>query len=218
MKKCIVFGTTYFSEMLQYYLEKYYEIKVVGYTVDKEYFEKSILGGKRVVPFDNVEDIFDPSEHSIMIGIGYNKMNNLRKLKMNEAKRKGFAIQSFIHPSSTFENVSLGEGNIVFENVTMSYGVKVGDGNIFWNGCNISHHTEIGDYNFFAPSSVLAGKVKVKNNCFVGINASIRGNRVLEDYTLIGAGCHMNVNSELYGVYVPERSKKLSNKISTDFM
>ena len=36
-RKCVIFGTTDFGKMLRYYFEKYADVQIVAYTVDKAY-------------------------------------------------------------------------------------------------------------------------------------------------------------------------------------
>ena len=98
----------------------------------------------------------------------------------------------------------------------MAYGTKIGNSNIIWNGSQISHESQVGDYNFFSVDSVIAGKTVVKNNCFLGINSTVLGNRTLEYATLVGAGAFVKENTEPYSVYVPARSICLENKKSTE--
>ena len=50
------------------------------------------------------------------------------------------------------------------------------------------------------------------------MNSVIRGPKIVEDYTLVGAGCYINNDTKAYGVYVPARSICLENKKSTDMM
>lgn len=217
-KKYIIFGATYYSEMLSYYVERYDQVEVSAFTVDERYRTSNELYGKPLIGFEEIERSYPPEIHEILVALGYQGMNGLRAKKFQEVKKKGYKIASFIHPMCHIEDVQLGEGNIILENVSLGYHVKIGDGNILWNGCNISHHCEIGNFNFFAPSSVLAGKVSVKNHCFFGINSTVKGGLVVQPYSLIGAGCYLNQDTEEKGVYVPERSKKLSNKISLDLI
>ncbi len=88
MKKCIVFGTSYFAEMLTYYVEKFTECEVVAYTVDKEYRKGEELYGKNFVDFETVQELYPPTEYSMVVGLGYNNMNELRKNKFTEIKEK----------------------------------------------------------------------------------------------------------------------------------
>ena len=41
-RKCVIFGTTDFGKMLRYYFEKYADVQIVAYTVDKAYLESAV--------------------------------------------------------------------------------------------------------------------------------------------------------------------------------
>lgn len=217
-KKCIIFGVTPFAKMIRHYVEKYSDIKIVAYTVDRAYKSEDTFDTLPLVEFERVEQEYSTEEYSFLLALGYKGMNELRKQKYQAVKEKGYKLENFIHPSVVKDYLEIGEGNIILENVTLAYGVKIGNANIIWNGCQISHESIIGDFNFFSVSSLIAGKTVVKNNCFLGVNSAVHGARTLEDYTLIGAGCYMNSSSKAYGVYVPARSICLENKISTNML
>lgn len=217
-RKSIIFGMTPFAKMIRYYIEKYSEIEIVAYTVDAFYKDTDTFDNLPVAAFEEVENQYPSDQYSFILAVGYTHMNSIRKQKYQEIKAKGYRLDNFIHPSVVKENIEIGEGNIILENVTLAYDVKIGNCNIIWNGCQISHESVIGDFNFFSVSSLVAGKTIVKNNCFLGVNSAVRGARVLEDYTLIGAGCYMNYDSIPYGVYVPARSVYLENKKSINML
>lgn len=206
MNKCVVFGITSFAGMLTEYLKKYTDYEISAYVIDSEYKTLDNIDGIPVVEFEKVEQLYSPKEYKMFLALGYRKMNETRKKKYLEAKKKGYMIGEFIHPSVTTDFAEIGEGNLIFENVTLAYGVKIGNANIIWNGCQISHETVIGDYNFLSAGSVLAGKVSVENNCFLGVNSAVKGGNILKNYTFIGAGCYLNESSEEYGAYVPSKA------------
>ena len=189
-RKCVIFGTTDFGKMLRYYFEKYADVQIVAYTVDKAYLKSDTYDGLPAVAYEEVEKAYPPTEYTMVIALGYKKMNQIRQQKFEDAKRK--------------------------EHVTLAYGTKIGNSNIIWNGSQISHESQVGDYNFFSVDSVIAGKTVVKNNCFLGINSTVLGNRTLEYATLVGAGAFVKENTEPYSVYVPARSICLENKKSTE--
>lgn len=218
MKKCIVFGTSYFAEMLTYYMEKFSDCQVVAYTVDAKYRKEDTLYGRKFVDYEEVQKLYPPNEYTFIVALGYNSMNQLRKEKFRDIKDKGYTIETFIHPTAAVTEATLGEGCIVLENVSLGYGVQLSDGCIIWNGCNISHHSRIGAYSFVAPGSVLGGVVTLGKQCFLGLNSTIRSGVILGDKTLVGAGTYINGDTEPESVHVPPRSVELKGKISRDLL
>lgn len=218
-KQCVIFGTTNFTAMMRYHLENSGDMHVAAFCLDKAYISEPTFDGLPVVPWEEVSEKFPPSEYSMLIGLGYKRMNDPRKTKSEEAKKLGYTLTSFIHPTATIsDNVMMGEGNIVLENTVISYKSSIGNGNIIWSGCVLSHEIKLGDYNYIAPGVTLGGGAVLTDNCFIGMNSVIRGGTVLEDHTLIGAMSFVNFSTKGYDIYVPPRTYKLENKISTDLM
>mgnify|MGYP001136705758 CR=1 FL=1 len=56
-RKCVIFGTTDFGKMLRYYFEKYADVQIVAYTVDKAYLESDTYDGLPAVAYEEVESI-----------------------------------------------------------------------------------------------------------------------------------------------------------------
>ena len=145
-------------------------------------------------------------------------MNSFRAKKTAEAERKGYEILTYIHPSAVVNANKMGKGNIVMENVTIGPFVEIGDGNVFWANAHVAHHTCVGNYNFFTISVAVAGNIRIGDFCFFGNNCTIKNYLDIADRTLVGAGCYISKSTEPCGVYVPQRSIKLENKVSTDFI
>ncbi len=212
----IIFGINQFAEDLCYYLKNETKYNVCGFTVDKEYCTVNEYQGLPVVPFEEVEKIFPSFKYGIFICVGYNSMNTVREKKFKQAKEKGYQIMSFIHSTAIVLTDDIGEGNIVLEGVTIGIKCKIGCGNVFWANAHIAHHTTVGNFNFFTISVAIAGNINIKNNCFFGNNCTIKNGVKIDSYTLVGAGAYINHNTEKYGVYVPQRTVKLENKLSTE--
>lgn len=215
MKEIFVFGTSNFSQMLAYYEEEQYDTKISGYTLNKEYINGDEVLSYPLVPF---EELVRQNENvSILIGIGYNRMNNMRKEIYKQVKEAGIQILSFVHPTSVIaDNVSLGEGTIIMANTVIEPFVKMGDGNIFWSNVMITHNNYIGDFNFFGAGCVVAGECEIGSCCFFGTNSTVRNNLKISDRTLVGAGAYLDCNSNEGSVIVPHKSVMLENKISDD--
>lgn len=220
MKKVIIFGLSQFAEILSYYIALEKEYEVAAYTVHAEY----VHGGgtnafeveRPIVAFEEIEYKYPPDEYSLFICVGYNRMNTIRERVFLEAKKKGYEVLSYIHPTATVLTNDFAEGTIVMERALIGPFVKIGKGNIFWPDSHIAHHTSIGNFNFFTISASIAGNIVVGNNCFFGNNCTIKDGIRIQDYTLIGAGCYVSCDTKTYGVYVPARSVCLQGKSSLE--
>lgn len=213
--RLIIFGLNNLSEMMCYNLENSGCI-IEAFTVNQQYIKEETFCRKKIVPFENIEKYYSPSEFQFCLCIGYTKMNLIRKNIFIEIKKKGYKVINYVHPNAFINNAVIGEGNIILENAILGFNSTLGDGNIVYPNAQIAHHTKVGDFNFFAISSSVAGSCKVKNNCFFGNNSCTKNNLSFEDQTLIGAGTYISVNTEKNGVYVLPKSYKLK-KSSFDF-
>lgn len=120
-RKCVIFGTTDFGKMLRYYFEKYADVQIVAYTVDKAYLESDTYDGLPAVAYEEVEKAYPPTEYTMVIALGYKKMNQIRQQKFEDAKRKGYRIENFDSSECSRREMCKGRGNIILEHVTFSF-------------------------------------------------------------------------------------------------
>lgn len=215
-KKVIIFGNTKFSKLIKWYIENDTDRELVGFTVEKEYLTEKIFEGFNVVPFDKIEDEYDPRDYEILIAIGYSNMNSIREKIYYKIKEKGYDVASYYHSSSINQAHKIGEGNIILEGNVIQPFVEIGNCNLIWYNTSIAHDVSIGNFNTFAGSSSLSGFVQIGNNCFIGNNSTIKDKIDIADYTLVGAGSYISKSTNPYDVIVPVKSIKLPHKKSVD--
>ena len=217
MKKVIIFGTTDFAEVVGYYLTKDSNYEVVCFTLDKAYIKDEKFNGLPIIEFENIENLYPPSEYSMFIAIGYNKMNKIREQKYIEAKSKGYELITYIAPRvSLYDNVEIGDNCFIFEDNTLQPFSKVCNNTVLWSGNHLGHHSVIGNNCFITSHVVIAGRVLIGNNTFIGVNSTIRDNIILGKENMIGAGSLILKNTEDYSVYSPietSKSKVPSNRL-----
>lgn len=212
-KDIVLFGATEFEKRLKYYIETFTENRVVAFCVDRDYIIASEFCENPVIALDELPDRYSPENYFALVGIGYKDMNNLRRKKYEQLKLFGYKFYNFVHPKAYIDpSAVLGEGNIIMGNNYIDYKTEIGNGNIIECGNVIAHECKIGDFNYFAPGVSCGGKVIIKNNCFFGLNATIRSAVSIEPYSLIGAGCFISQTTEKYGAYASARSVKLAKK------
>ena len=201
----IIFGIGYFADQIFRYL--CLEGKTVeAFTVEKKYCDKKCFHDLPVIPFEELENHFSKNNISILVCIGYNKMNQVRKRVFDRIKDKGYKILSYTHPNATVLTDKLELGNIILENVSIGIGCFVGEGNIFYNNSVICHDVIIHNYNYFSPSSTILGGAQIKNGCFLGGNSTIKNGITIEDNSLIGANAFVRRDTRKKEVIVPANS------------
>ena len=87
MKK-IIFGITDLADVL------FYELMAAGENIDafcvnRQYITDTMHLGRKVVAYEDINDIYDVHELGCYIAVGYNSMNDARKKIYHELKGNG---------------------------------------------------------------------------------------------------------------------------------
>ncbi len=195
--------------MIFFYLKEDKRYEIVGFTVEKEYMEKEKLFELDVVPFDKVEQSFNPGACKMLIAVGYHKMNKIRERKFNEAKGKGYCLATYVHPSvQRFQNVEIGENCVILEHTSIQPLVKIGDNNIIWANATIAHGSLIEDHCWITSGVVISGDTTIKSNCFLGVNASIGHNVTIGEGNFIGSNTLVSRNTGNREVRISKSGEK----------
>jgi sugar O-acyltransferase (sialic acid O-acetyltransferase NeuD family) len=212
-KKLIIIGNSANSRLARFYFEKDLGYEVVAYAVNKEYLTTEVFDNKRVLPIEGLINQYPPGEVDVFVAVGYNKMNRVRENLYLEMKDLGYNLPNYISPRCSFlTEEKIGDNNFILEDNTIQPFVKIGSNNVLWSGNHIGHDGTIGDHNFITSHVVVSGFVQIKNNCFIGVNATLRDGIVIENETLIAAGAIITKNTVEKGVYVPAKTVLLDKK------
>ena len=92
----IINGTTKFSTMIAELVELEGLAKVVAYTTNRCFINETSLGGKEVVPFEELTERFDKRSVRILNTIGYSKMNTVRERVNDDIAATGIMPFSYI--------------------------------------------------------------------------------------------------------------------------
>jgi len=121
-----------------------------------------------------------------ILGIGDNTIRVKVALLI---KSKNKEIKNVVHPSASIgQKTTLGEGNFIARNVSVSPLVSISNYCILNTGCIVEHECVIKQGVHIAPGAVLAGNVTVGENTFIGANAVIKQGVVIGKNVIIGAG------------------------------
>lgn len=214
MKKVIVFGVLDTAELAHYYLTNDSPYEVEAFTVNKEFLKEDTFrprGSKKeypVVPFEDLEKIYDPNEFLFFAPMTGVKMNTLRKKIYEEGKKKGYSYISYVSSKATTFNNEIGENCFILEDNTIQPFTSIGNNVVLWSGNHIGHHGRIDDHVFFTSHIVMSGHCHIEERSWIGVNATIR------DFTTIGEGCLVAMgslitkNTEPHSFYMGSPAKK----------
>ena len=128
-----------------------------------------------VVAFEDVAKNYPPDSYDFFVALSYSKLNAVRKEKFLAAKEMGYKLVSFISSRATVLNEGrIGENCFIFEDNTIQPFVTIGNNVTLWSGNHIGHHSVIHDHTFVASHVVISGGVEIGEQCFVGVNATLR--------------------------------------------
>lgn len=215
MAKIIVFGILDTAELAHYYLTHDSEHEVVAFTVNRQYIEQESFHGLPVVAFEDIENIFSPSEYHFFAPMTGRNMNRNREAIYNHAKAKGYQFISYISSRATiFDKSVIGENCFILEDNTIQPFTTVGNNVVMWSGNHIGHHGQIKDHVFFTSHVVLSGHCVVEPYCFFGVNSTIRDYTSIAQGTLVGMASAITKETEEWGIYVGNPAKKVPGKMS----
>lgn len=206
--KVVIFGILDTAELAHWYLENDSFHTVVAFTVNKEYIKENTFKGLPVVPFEELEQHYPPTEYRLFAPMTGVKMNTLRKKIYEEGKERGYDFISYVSSKATVCNNEIGENCFILEDNTLQPFTKIGNNVVMWSGNHIGHHGIIEDHVFFTSHVVLSGHCHVKERAWFGVNSTIRDFTTIGEGSLIGMGALITKNTEPNGLYIGSPAKK----------
>lgn len=197
-KNFVIYGDTHFAEEIFHIISYEGRDRVLAFTNDRSYLNRSEIQGLPVIPFDELNNTLkEPFE--LLLAYGYTQMNNLREKVFNECVSAGMKVGKYISTRATCYTNDVGDGSMIWPNVYLGPGVSIGCCNIIQASCTLAHDNKMGDFNYIAPGVVVGGFASMENHCFIGLNSTIKSDVHIADYTLLGCGCNMLKNSNING-------------------
>lgn len=218
MKKILVLGAGSYARTVTFYATRVMDWLIEAYVADNEFISQESFMGKPLIAFEKVESVYPPEEFSMLMAIGYRNMNERRKQKFLQAKKKKYYFENLIHPTAILNNTVLSEGNVILENVIIEPNSKIGSNCVFWSGAFVAHDCIIASHNFLSAFSLVAGFSVIEEGCFMGVHTTVRDGITIAHHTLIGAGAYVSKPTNPYDVVVPARSITLEGKYSLDMI
>lgn len=205
-QEIVLFGLAQIADIIQYYLHKYTDYKVVARCVDKEYITSTEYNGLPVISFDEVEKVYSPKNYKMAIPMYHTRLNKIREKKYIQAKEKGYSFISYISPQSIIDTCDIGENTFITGLVSIQPFTKIGNNCMIWSGTTIGHHCVINDNCFIAVANI-AGCVTIENNTTLGNGALIANGVHIGKYSFIGMGSNILKRIPDYSVVSVKNSK-----------
>ena len=172
--KTIIYGNGAMARVLYSYAR--HSMEISGFTVDDVCIEETATTflGLPLLPFSTVEHAFDPSDHNMIVAVGYADMNMLREQKSREAAEKGYGFARFVHDSLIIhDGVTIDDNCIILDHVSIHPGCHIGHGTFISSHVSIGHDCQVGPANWINSGVAIAGGCCIGQGCFFGVNASV---------------------------------------------
>lgn len=96
---------------------------------------------------------------------------------------------SIIHPTASVSDMSaIGNGTVVFQNVTITSNVRIGDQVMILPNSVVSHDSKIGNFSTIAGGVCISGGVEIGEHCYLGTNSTVKGDVKVGKNSLVGMG------------------------------
>lgn len=205
----IIFGNLRSASLAWYCLVHDSDFKVAGFTVDKNYCQSESFEGLPLVPFETLENACPPSDYRLLIPMGYQQINAVRRARFEAAKGRGYDFVSYVSSrASVWPDLQIGENVLIYEHAIIQPFVRIGSNCIIRSGAHISHHCQIADHAFIAAEVAMGGEGYVGEQAFVGVGAVLRDRIRIAERSFIGAGAVVVKDTEADDVYVGNPARK----------
>lgn len=207
----VIFGSLRSASLAWYCLQHDSPWTVAGFTVDEAYLNSAHFEGLPLVPFETLEDHYPPDDYRLLIPMGYQHINGVRRSRFERAKARGYAFVSYVSSrASVWPDLKIGENVLIYEHAIIQPFARIGDNCIIRSGAHISHHCEVADHAFVAAEVAMGGEGYVGEQAFVGVGAVLRDRIRIAERSFIGAGAVVVQDTQPDGVYVGNPARKAS--------
>lgn len=211
--KVIVIGNSEYAQLVYSYISEDETIDVVAFSVEKEYININEINGLPVIAYEDIEHYYGIEQVKLVLAIGYAKMGKIREKLFSLYSDKGYEFINYIHPTAIIpKDLVIGVGNVIMEGAIISRQCKIGNANIIGAGMMMGHDNQIGNFNSLT-SAKTCGFVTIKNNCFLGANATVRDGVIINSFSLVGALSYVDKNLAENALVSPAKSTVTYTKI-----
>ena len=201
-KKLVIVGSGETGLIAYEYFQFDSDYEVVAFSANEHYITETTINDLPVVPFERLEEKYNPNEYEVYVAISSGKLNRNRTKVYKEVKQKGYKCASYVSSKAfVWRNVEIGENCFIFEDNTLQPFVKIGNNVTLWSGNHIGHNTIIKDNCFISSHCVISGFCEVGENSFLGVNCTIENNVKIAKDNFIGAGSLIQKDTIEKGLY-----------------
>jgi sugar O-acyltransferase (sialic acid O-acetyltransferase NeuD family) len=161
--------------------------QIAGIVDVKENLGEYVLGYPIIACDEQLSKLFNTHKNAL-ITVGHLKSNSLRLKLYEQLKNIGYILPIIISPLAyVSQHAKIGEGTVIMHHALVNANAKVGKNCIINTKALIEHDATIENHCHVATASVINGGVKVKENTFVGSNATSKQGATLTGFIKAGS-------------------------------
>jgi len=190
---------------------------VAAFSVERNFLAQTTLAERPVVPYEELETFYPPTEYDVFVAIPASQLNRLRTRFYLDAKQKGYRFATYVSTRAfVWRNVEIGENSFIFECNVIQPFVRIGNNCILWSGNHVGHRTVLRNNVFVASHAVISGYCDIGDNTFIGVNTTFNDHIKIAADNVIGAGALVTRDTEEGRVYVGSPARMVPGRSSFD--
>jgi sugar O-acyltransferase (sialic acid O-acetyltransferase NeuD family) len=189
MDSIYILGSSGFAKEVYFLINSIGSFTVKGF-IDIEAKQAVKIGKSFIQVYD--ESYLETLDTSVHLAIGMGNPALIEKLTKKFADKLNFP--NLVHPNTigNFEDIQMGQGNIITANCIFTTTINIGSFNIFNLNCTIGHDVEIGNCNVINPGVNISGGVKIGDRNLLGVNSTILQFKSIGNDVVVGASSMVN--------------------------
>ena len=212
MGKIIIVGGGGHAKAVITIIKKIKKYRLLGYVDVKD--QGTILGVPYLGDDQKLPGLLKRNPRcGAVLGVGYVVISPKRRELSDKLRKIGFQLPAIVSPTAVInEEVTIGGGTVVHDNVVVNSGTHIGECAIINNASSIDHDCRIGDFVHIAPGVILSGGVVVGNDSLLGVGCRVLQYKTIGQNCIIGAGAAVIKDCLKPGVYVgiPAKNRRHS--------
>lgn len=185
MEDIILIGFGGHAKSIADVIEREGKYNIIGYIDDIRKDSKYVYLGTDIV----LQELFNRGIKNAAICIGYLGKSSIREKIYYEIKEIGYELPIIVDPSAIIsKSAIINEGTFVSKNVVINAESVIGKMCIINTGAIVEHECIIGNFVHVSVGAILCGQVNVKEAAFVGANATVIQNKVINSKEIVPAG------------------------------
>lgn len=162
-----------------------------------------LLYGVEIKPLSGIED---GSRYVVAMGDVQPRIKFSTYVEKTFGNVKPFSL---ISDNLNGINYKIGDGSIVFPDVTLTADVNVGKFCVIYQNCSINHDSSVGNFTTLCPNVNIAACSSVGDCCYIGVGSTISNKVSICDNVVLGANTCVVKNICESGLYVGTPARKI---------